>query len=120
GDNCSSISTHLGFASTDLIILNPSLDCSKPIKAGHSLCLERNATFAFTNPKCLQYGMLTAQDTCEGLLQKGLESGEEEPEGPVAVTAESWVDLYRNNPGLICPRTTPASSATVASVNSVQ
>ncbi|CAI5946717.1 unnamed protein product [Closterium sp. NIES-64] len=120
GDSCSSISTQLGISSIYLISLNPSLDCSKPIKAGHSLCLERNATFAFTTPKCLQYGMLTAQDTCEGLLQEALESSEEEPEGPVAVTADSWIELYRNNPGLICPRTIPASSATVASVNSVQ
>ncbi|CAI5954559.1 unnamed protein product [Closterium sp. NIES-65] len=115
GDTCSSISVQLGLASTYLASLNPGLDCFEPIKAGRSLCIERNATFAFTVPRCLQYGMLSAQDTCESLLQQSKDSSGDKNTGAEVVTAASWIGLYRNNPGLICPRTTPASSATVAS-----
>ncbi|CAI7785066.1 unnamed protein product, partial [Closterium sp. NIES-54] len=120
GDDCSSISTQLKVSVADLEALNPSLNCSKPIKAGRSLCLERDASMAYTVPQCLQYGMLTAQDTCEGLMLKSMESGEGGSAGTGVVTAASWVELYRNNPGLICPRATPPSTATAASKTSVQ
>ncbi|CAI7884189.1 unnamed protein product [Closterium sp. NIES-53] len=116
GDTCSSISVQLGLASTYLASLNPGLDCFEPIKAGHSQCVERNATFAFTVPRCLQYGMLSAQDTCESLLLQSKDSSGNKNTGAEVVTAASWIGLYRNNPGLICPRTTPASSATNASM----
>ncbi|CAI5480196.1 unnamed protein product [Closterium sp. Yama58-4] len=120
GDTCSSISVHLGLASMYLASLNPGLDCSEPIKAGRSLCIERNATFTFTVPRCLQYGMLSAQDTCESLLLQSMDSSGGGSTGVQLVTAASWTELYRNNPGLICPRTIPASSATVASEASTQ
>ncbi|CAI5534939.1 unnamed protein product [Closterium sp. Naga37s-1] len=124
GDTCSSITAQIGLAETELASLNPGLNCSQPIKAGHSLCLERNATFAFTVPRCLQYGMLTAQDTCEDLLLQGMESSEDDSVGPLSgdasVGSGPWIELYRNNPGLICPRTIHATSSTVSSVTSVQ
>ncbi|CAI5462037.1 unnamed protein product [Closterium sp. Yama58-4] len=121
GDTCASISTQLELTPTELAALNPGLNCSEPIKAGRSLCIERNATLAYTIPQCLQYSMLTAQDTCEGLmLQSMQQSGEDGSTGAEVVTAASWAELYRNNPGLICPRSNPASSATVATMNSVQ
>ncbi|CAI5990142.1 unnamed protein product [Closterium sp. NIES-65] len=115
GDTCSSIGVQLGLASTYLASLNPGLDCFEPIKAGRSLCIERNNTFAFTVPRCLQYGMLSAQDTCESLLQQSMNSSGEGSTGAEVVTATSWTELYRPNPGIICPRTIPASSATIAS-----
>ncbi|CAI5498578.1 unnamed protein product, partial [Closterium sp. Naga37s-1] len=115
GDTCSSISVQLGLASTYLASLNPGLDCFEPIKAGRSLCIERNTTFAFTVPRCLQYGMLSAQDTCESLLQQSMNSSGEGSTRAEVVTATSWTELYRSNPGIICPRTIPASSATIAS-----
>ncbi|CAI5464605.1 unnamed protein product, partial [Closterium sp. Yama58-4] len=114
GDTCSSISVQLGLASTYLASLNPGLDFSEPIKAGRSLCIERNATFAFTVPRCLQYSMLSPQDTCESLLLQSMDSSGDGSTGVQVMTA-SWIGLYRNNPGIICPRTTPASSASVAS-----
>ncbi|CAI5464610.1 unnamed protein product, partial [Closterium sp. Yama58-4] len=114
GDTCSSISVQLGLASTYLASLNPGLDCSEPIKAGRSLYIERNATFAFTIPRCLQYSMLSPQDTCESLLLQSMDSSGDGSTGVQMMTA-SWIGLYRNNPGIICPRTTPASSASVAS-----
>ncbi|CAI5502223.1 unnamed protein product, partial [Closterium sp. Naga37s-1] len=120
GDNCSSIATQIKLAATELAALNPGLNCSEPIKPGHSLCIERNATLAYTIPQCWQYGMLTAQDTCEGLMLQSMQSGEGGSTGAGVVTADSWVELYRNNPGVICPRTTPPSTATVASKTSVQ
>ncbi|CAI5534936.1 unnamed protein product [Closterium sp. Naga37s-1] len=124
GDTCSSINAQIGLATTELASLNPGLNCSEPIKAGHSLCIERNATFAFTVPRCLQYGMLTTQDTCEDLLLQGMESSEDGSVGPLSggasVGSDTWMELYRNNPGLICPRTIPATSTTVSSVTSVQ
>ncbi|CAI7810140.1 unnamed protein product, partial [Closterium sp. NIES-53] len=115
GDTCSSISVQLGLASTYLASLNPGLDCFEPIKAGRSLCIERNATFAFTVPRCLQYSMLSAQDTCESLLLQSMNLIGNKNTGAEVVTAASWVGLYRNNPGLICPRNTPASNPTNAS-----
>ncbi|CAI5470318.1 unnamed protein product [Closterium sp. Yama58-4] len=120
GDNCSSISAQIKLAVSELTALNPGLNCSDPIKPGHSLCIERNTTLAYTIPQCLQYGMLTAQDTCEGLMLQSMQSGEGGSTGTAVVTADSWVELYRNNPGLVCPRTTPPSTATVASKTSVQ
>ncbi|CAI5981220.1 unnamed protein product, partial [Closterium sp. NIES-64] len=120
GDNCSSISTQLKLSVAYLAALNPSLNCSEPIKAGRSLCLERDATMAYTVPQCLQYGTLTAQDTCESLMLQSMQTGEDGSAGTGVVTAASWAELYRNNPGLICPRTTPPSTATAASKTSVQ
>ncbi|CAI5978796.1 unnamed protein product [Closterium sp. NIES-65] len=115
GNTCSSISVQLGLASTYLASLNPGLDCFEPIKAGRSLCIEPNATFAFTVPWCLQYGMLSSQDTCESLQQQSMNSSREGSTGAEVVAATSWTELYRSNPGIICPRTIPASSATIAS-----
>ncbi|CAI7837997.1 unnamed protein product, partial [Closterium sp. NIES-53] len=120
GDTCSSISIQLGLASTYLASLNPGLNCFEPIKAGHSLCIERNATFAFTVPRCLQYGMLSARDTCESLLLQSMNSSGDGSTGAEVVTATSWTELYRTNPGIICPRTIPDSSATIASGASTQ
>ncbi|CAI5949047.1 unnamed protein product [Closterium sp. NIES-64] len=68
GDTCASISRPLNFTEPDLTALNPGLDCSKPIKAGCFVCIKRSATFAFTVPECVRYGMFTPQDTCERLL----------------------------------------------------
>ncbi|CAI5999188.1 unnamed protein product [Closterium sp. NIES-65] len=115
GNTCSSISVQLGLASTYLASLNPGLDCFEPIKAGRSLCIEPNATFAFTVPWCLQYGMLSSQDTCESLQQQSMNSSREGSTGAEVVAATSWTELYRSNPGIIGPRTIPASSATIAS-----
>ncbi|CAI6006584.1 unnamed protein product, partial [Closterium sp. NIES-64] len=118
GDTCWSISAQLFLTTSNLTALNPGLDCSEPIKAGRSLCVERNATFAFTVPRCLRYGVLTAQDTCERLL---LEAGsEDDPTGAGNVNAVRWAELYRNNPGLICSSVIPVSASAVGSNTGVQ
>ncbi|CAI5495343.1 unnamed protein product, partial [Closterium sp. Naga37s-1] len=119
GDTCWSISAQLGITSSNLTALNPGLGCSEPIKAGRSLCVERNATFAFTVPRCLQYGVLTAQDTCERLLQQ-VAGSEEDPSGAGKVNAMRWAELYRNNPCLICSNVVPASASAVGSNTGVQ
>ncbi|CAI6002464.1 unnamed protein product [Closterium sp. NIES-65] len=118
GDTCWSISAQLFLTTSNLTALNLGLDCSEPIKAGRSLCVERNATFAFTMPRCLRYGVLTAQDTCERLL---LEAGsEDDPTGAGNVNAVRWAELYRNNPGLICSSVIPVSASAVGSNTGVQ
>ncbi|CAI5970694.1 unnamed protein product [Closterium sp. NIES-65] len=119
GDTCWSIGTQLGLSSSNFTALNPGLDCSKAIKAGASLCIERNATFAFTVPRCLQYGVLTAQDTCERLLQQ-MAGGEDGLTGSGKVNAMRWAELYRNNPSLICSNVIPASASAVGSNTGVQ
>ncbi|CAI5955872.1 unnamed protein product [Closterium sp. NIES-64] len=118
GDTCWSISAQLFLTTSNLTALNLGLDYSEPIKAGRSLCVERNATFAFTVPRCLRYGVLTAQDTCERLL---LEAGsEDDPTGAGNVNAVRWAELYRNNPGLICSSVIPVSASAVGSNTGVQ
>ncbi|CAI5502837.1 unnamed protein product [Closterium sp. Naga37s-1] len=118
-DTCWSISTQLGLTSSKLTALNPGLNCSESIKAGRSLCIERNSTFAFTIPQCLRYGVLTAQDTCERLLQQ-LAWSEDDPTGAGEVNAMRWAELYRNNPGLICSSIIPVSASAVGSNTGVQ
>ncbi|GJP38695.1 hypothetical protein CLOM_g23116 [Closterium sp. NIES-68] len=105
GNNCSSISTQIKSMDVDLAALNPGLDCSKPIKAGRSVCIERNDTFAFTVPVCVNYGLLTPEVTCNRLIQR---------------TRSFPTELYRNNPGLICSSTIPASVSVVGSKIGVQ
>ncbi|CAI5528861.1 unnamed protein product [Closterium sp. Naga37s-1] len=118
GDTCWSISAQLLLSTSNLTALNPGLDCSEPIKAGRSLCVERNATFAFTVPRCLRCGVLTAQDTCERLL---LEAGsEDDPTGAGKVNAVRWAELYRNNLGLICSSVIPVSASAIGSNTGVQ
>ncbi|CAI5500558.1 unnamed protein product [Closterium sp. Naga37s-1] len=119
GDTCWSISAQLGITSSNLTALNPGLGCSEPIKAGRSLCVERNATFAFTVPRCLQYGVLTAQDTCERLLLQ-VAGSEDDPGGAGKVNAMRWAELYRNNPGLICSSVIPVSASAIGSNTGVQ
>ncbi|CAI7853322.1 unnamed protein product, partial [Closterium sp. NIES-54] len=118
-DTCWSISAQLGLTTNNLTALNPGLDCSEPIKAGRSLCVERNATFAFTVPKCLRYGVLTPQDTCERLLRQ-VAGGEGDPTGAAEVNAMRWAELYRNNPGLICSDVIPITASAVGSNTGVQ
>ncbi|CAI5503727.1 unnamed protein product [Closterium sp. Naga37s-1] len=118
-DTCWSISTQLGFTSSNLTALNPGLNCSGPIKAGRSLCVERNATFAFTVPQCSRYGVLTPQDTCERLLRQ-VEGSEGDPTGTAEVNAMRWAELYRNNPGLICSDVIPTTASAVGSNTGVQ
>ncbi|CAI5471723.1 unnamed protein product [Closterium sp. Yama58-4] len=119
GDTCWSISAQLFLTTSNLTALNPGLDCSEPIKAGRSLCVERNATFAFTVPRCIRYGVLTAQDTCERLLLEVAGSGDD-PVGVGKVNAVRWAELYRNNPGLICSSVLPVSASAVGSNTGVQ
>ncbi|CAI7856693.1 unnamed protein product [Closterium sp. NIES-54] len=118
-DTCWSISAQLGLTTNNLTALNPGLDCSEPIKAGRSLCVERNATFAFTVPQCLRYGVLTPQDTCERLLRQ-VAGGEGDPTGAAEVNAMRWAELYRNNPGLICSDVIPITASAVGSNTGVQ
>ncbi|CAI5495335.1 unnamed protein product [Closterium sp. Naga37s-1] len=113
------VSTQLGITSSNLTALNPALNCSEPIKAGRSLCIERNNTFAFTVPRCLQYGMLTVQNTCERLLLQVSGSGDD-PARSGKMNAMRWAELYRNNPGLICSNVIPASASAVGSNTGVQ
>ncbi|CAI5983446.1 unnamed protein product, partial [Closterium sp. NIES-64] len=113
GDTCASISTPLNFKMENLIALNPGLDCSKPIKAGLSVCLERSAAFAFTVPACVRYGTLAPQDTCDQLLKRNRIS-----QG--GVTVDAWAALYRNNPGLTCSATIPSSASAIGSNIGVQ
>ncbi|CAI5534934.1 unnamed protein product, partial [Closterium sp. Naga37s-1] len=105
GDTCSSISSQLGFRVGEIGNLNPGLYCSPAggLNAGQSVCIERSSAFAYTVPECLKYGTLTSQDTCEGLLQKATKGlgG--------AVAGSSWIELYRNNPGLTCSRSIPSN-----------
>ncbi|CAI5980639.1 unnamed protein product [Closterium sp. NIES-64] len=119
GDTCWSISAQLFLTTSNLTTLNPGLDCSEPIKAGRSLCIERNATFAYTVPRCLQYGMLTAQDTCERLLLQ-VAGSEDDPSRAGKENATRWAELYRNNPGLICSSVIPVSASAVGSNTGVQ
>ncbi|CAI5989783.1 unnamed protein product [Closterium sp. NIES-65] len=112
-------STQLGLTSSNLTALNPGLDCFEPIKAGRSLCVERNATFAFTVPQCSRYGVLTPQDTCERLLRQ-VAGSEGDPTGAGEVNAMRWAELYCNNPGLICSYVIPASASAVGSNIGVQ
>ncbi|CAI5505997.1 unnamed protein product [Closterium sp. Naga37s-1] len=119
GDTCWSISAQLFLTTSNLTALNPGLDCSEPIKAGRSLCIERNATFAFTVPQCLRYGVLTPQDTCERLLLQ-VAGSEDDPTGAGKVNAMRWAELYRNNPGLICSSVIPVSASAVGSNTGVQ
>ncbi|CAI5980163.1 unnamed protein product [Closterium sp. NIES-64] len=114
GDTCDSISTYLNRTQPDLLSLNPGLSCEQGIKAGRSVCVERSATFAFTVPQCLKFTTLTAQDSCELLLQRlgGYEEG--------ALAPAAWDELYRNNPGLVCSSTVPASASAVGSKAGVQ
>ncbi|CAI5514499.1 unnamed protein product, partial [Closterium sp. Naga37s-1] len=118
-DTCWSISTQLGLTSSNLTALNPCLDCSESIKAGRSLCVERNATFAFTVPQCSRYGVLTPQDTCERLLRQ-VAGGEGDPTGAGEVNAMRWAELYRNNPGLICSDVIPITASAVGSNTGMQ
>ncbi|GJP37037.1 hypothetical protein CLOM_g21494, partial [Closterium sp. NIES-68] len=97
-DTCASICKQLNFSQGSLTALNPGLDCTMPIKAGHSVCVERNATFAYTVPECVDHGVLTPQDTCERLLQR-----------------TTRAELYRNNPGLTCSPNIPPSATAVGS-----
>ncbi|CAI5535172.1 unnamed protein product [Closterium sp. Naga37s-1] len=115
GDTCAYISRPLNFTEPDLTALNPGLDCSKPIKAGRSVCIERSAAFAFTVPECVRYGTLTPQDTCERLLQRTGTSP-----GGVSAIENQWAALYRNNPGLTCSATIPSSASAVGSNIGVQ
>ncbi|CAI5958989.1 unnamed protein product [Closterium sp. NIES-64] len=118
-DTCWSISTQLGLTNSNLTALNPGLDCFEPIKASRSLCVERNATFAFTVPQCSQYGMLTPQDTCERLLRQ-VAGSEGDPTGAGEVNAMRWAELYRNNSGLICSDVIPITASAVGSNTGVQ
>ncbi|CAI5498502.1 unnamed protein product [Closterium sp. Naga37s-1] len=113
GDTCASICRQLNCTEPDLTALNPGLDCSKPIKAGRSVCLERSASFAFTVPECVRYGTLTPQDTCERLLQRTVTSLE-------GASENTWAALYRNNPGLTCSATIPSSASAIGSNIGVQ
>ncbi|GJP49797.1 hypothetical protein CLOM_g8965, partial [Closterium sp. NIES-68] len=112
GDTCSTISNLVSMNEANLTALNPGLDCSKPIKGGRSVCLERNAAFAFTVPECVKYGMLTPLDTCDMLLQRTTN----EPN----LKGSTWAELYRNNPGLTCSGTIPSSASAVGSKIGVQ
>ncbi|CAI7934640.1 unnamed protein product, partial [Closterium sp. NIES-54] len=111
GDTCQSIATSIGRTKSDLMALNPGLSCTQAIKPGRSLCVERNATYAYTAPKCVKYATLTAEDTCESLL-KGSKNLKIEP--------HFWAELYRNNPGLVCSNTIPGSASAVGSNIGVQ
>ncbi|CAI7891470.1 unnamed protein product, partial [Closterium sp. NIES-54] len=125
GDTCASISTSLNFNYGNLTTLNPGLDCSKPIKAGRSVCLERSASFAFTVPECVRYGRLTPRDTCEQLLQrtsKSVPPAEANPNdnSQGGASENPWAALYRNNPGLTCSNTIPSSASAIGSNIGVQ
>ncbi|CAI5463026.1 unnamed protein product [Closterium sp. Yama58-4] len=115
GDTCASITPALSLNEGSLVALNPGLDCSKPIKAGRSVCLERRAAFAFTVPECVRYGMLTPQDTCDRLIQRTSNS-----QGGASASENPWAALYRNNPGLTCSATIPSSASAVGSNIGVQ
>ncbi|CAI5996491.1 unnamed protein product [Closterium sp. NIES-65] len=111
GDTCDSIINRVQMATDGTFAaLNPGVDCSKSLSPGRSLCLERNPELVSTSPVCLQYAMLTAQETCERLLK-----------GSVAiVNAAAWAALYRNNPGLVCSNTIPGSASAAGSNTGVQ
>ncbi|CAI5534928.1 unnamed protein product, partial [Closterium sp. Naga37s-1] len=104
-DTCSSMSSQLSLSKEDLAKLNPGFDCSlNGLKAGQSVCIERSSNFAYTVPECLRYGTVTAQTTCEGLLEKSTK------EKGAKVTGSDWADLYRNNPGLTCSSAVPSNT----------
>ncbi|CAI5980633.1 unnamed protein product [Closterium sp. NIES-64] len=119
GDTCWSIRAQLFLTTSNLTALNPGLNCSEHIKAGRSLCIKRNATFAYTVPRCLRYGVLTAQDTCERLLLQ-VAASEDDPTGDGKENATRWAELYRNNPGLICSSVIPVSASAVGSSTGMQ
>ncbi|CAI5470311.1 unnamed protein product [Closterium sp. Yama58-4] len=110
GDICVSIADSVRLTRDDLMDLNPGLDCTQTIQPGRSICVERNETYAYSVPECVKYATLTAQDTCERLLQGlGLQNN-----------PSNWAKLYRNNPGLVCASTNPGSSSADGSNAGVQ
>ncbi|CAI5980191.1 unnamed protein product [Closterium sp. NIES-64] len=111
GDKCNSIASSMGITKDDLMALNPGLSCTQAIKPGRSLCVERNASYAYTVPKCVKYATLTAQDTCGKLLEGA---------GNQKVEPFSWAELYRNNPGLVCSGAIPSGASAVGSNTGVQ
>ncbi|CAI5515861.1 unnamed protein product [Closterium sp. Naga37s-1] len=111
GDKCNSIASSMGITKDDLMALNPGLSCTQAIKPGRSLCVERNASYAYTVPKCVKYATLTAQDTCGKLLEGA---------GNQKVEPSSWAELYRNNPGLVCSGAIPSGASAVGSNTGVQ
>ncbi|CAI5463036.1 unnamed protein product [Closterium sp. Yama58-4] len=113
GDTCESINKQLNYNVGNLATLNPGLDCSEPLKAGRSVCLERNAAFAYKVPECVKYGILTPEDTCDRLLQRTTTSEGSSKDNP-------WLALYRNNPGLTCSSTIPQSASAAGSKIGVQ
>ncbi|CAI5475979.1 unnamed protein product [Closterium sp. Yama58-4] len=103
-DTCSSISVQLSLGAGELAKLNRGLNCStNGLKAGQSVCIERSSAVACTVPECLRYGTLTAQTTCERIIQKYIK------ETGVNVTGTDWVNLYHNNPDLTCSSTIPSN-----------
>ncbi|CAI7887072.1 unnamed protein product, partial [Closterium sp. NIES-53] len=113
GDTCESISSQLNYSEGNLTTLNPGLNCSEPLKAGRSACLERSAAFAYMVPDCKKYGTLTREDKCDQLLQETPDSEESSKESP-------WLALYRSNPGLTCSSTIPQSASAAGSKIGVQ
>ncbi|CAI5502227.1 unnamed protein product, partial [Closterium sp. Naga37s-1] len=111
GDTCPSIASQVGLNQSRLTGLNPGLDCSKVVRPGQSVCVERNATYAYTVPQCVKYGMLTKQDTCERLLERMTDRDDSSR----ANSASLWAQLYRNNPGLVCSDPIPDSVASAGS-----
>ncbi|CAI5507735.1 unnamed protein product [Closterium sp. Naga37s-1] len=111
GDRCQSIASSVDITKAKLMALNPGLDCTQTIKPGRSLCVERNASYAYTAPKCVKYATLTPQDTCTTLL-KGAGNQKVEP--------SSLAELYRNNPGLVCSGAIPSGAFAVGSNTGVQ
>ncbi|CAI5467702.1 unnamed protein product [Closterium sp. Yama58-4] len=112
GDTCDSISTMLNRSQSDLLSLNPGLSCEQGIKAGRSVCVERNPDFTFTVPECLKFATLTVKDTCAQLLARTGDSGE--------VKASSWDELYRNNPGLACSNNVSTTTSALGSSGDIQ
>ncbi|CAI5467701.1 unnamed protein product [Closterium sp. Yama58-4] len=112
GDTCDSIASYLRRNIDDLLSLNPGLSCEQGIKAGRSVCVERNPSFAFTVPQCLKYTTLTAEESCEVLLDRA--------GGYKGVGASAWDELYRNNPGLVCSGALPPSASAAGSKAGLQ
>ncbi|CAI7796551.1 unnamed protein product [Closterium sp. NIES-53] len=81
-------------SSSTLEQLNPGLDCSSPLPASHSLCIERNGRAAASIPSCLAAMFISSQVSCSQTVE-------------ASKGAISMVELFRMKLGLVCRNDVP-------------
>ena len=104
GDTCSSVRSRFDLSATQFSSLNPGLDCNNnpTLPVSQIVCVERDSARVGNNPPCTRSHRVEKQETCDYLRMLGLETS---PQG--FVTALSWLEFYRINPGIMCNSLTP-------------